>query len=295
MNTPGSASSPLPDRADCIPLDLKDRPQWALWRHVRRGGDRAKVPFQPDGRPAKSNDPATWCSFDTAWQAYCRGGWAGLVFAFADDDGLVGVDLDGCISPNGKMASWAYEVVCRLGSYAEISPSGTGVKIFTKSRKPPRGTKVDLPGENLPGLKTAAIEIYGRGRFFAITGHVFLDRPVCEADLEWIFAKYPFGLEQRHFGPRGITAQPPILCGQLLEGGRNVGLFRYACRLRALGMPDERIAETVHYVNACFCNPPLNAVELNAILKSALKYPSGKRKGSLWTLRAHGKTDCIKF
>ncbi|WP_295043294.1 hypothetical protein [uncultured Paracoccus sp.] len=41
------------------------------------------------------------------------------------------VDLDSCIDLlTGQLEPWAAEVVARFASYAEVSPSGTGVKIF---------------------------------------------------------------------------------------------------------------------------------------------------------------------
>jgi hypothetical protein len=44
---------------------------------------------------------------------------------------LVGIDLDSCRdSKSGRIADWAQEVIERFDTYGEISPSGTGVKLF---------------------------------------------------------------------------------------------------------------------------------------------------------------------
>ncbi len=52
-----------------------------------------------------------------------------------------------------------------LNSYTELSPSGTGVKVFAKGR---------LPGV---GRKNGGIEMYDTGRFFTVTGHHLPDTP----------------------------------------------------------------------------------------------------------------------
>src|SRR5262245_51509764 len=50
---------------DAIPVAMKAERRWLLWRLDWRdkgdgSGEWGKVPYQPDGRHAKSNDPATW-------------------------------------------------------------------------------------------------------------------------------------------------------------------------------------------------------------------------------------------
>jgi putative DNA primase/helicase len=79
---------------------------------------------------------------------------------FHPRDGLAGVDLDGCRNPHtGRFEPWVLEIVGELDSYAETSPSGTGVKIFVRGELP--------PGRRRRG----SIEMYDRGRFFTTTGH----------------------------------------------------------------------------------------------------------------------------
>jgi primase-polymerase (primpol)-like protein len=56
-------------------------------------------------------------------------------------------------------------VLVELGSYAEVSPSGTGVKVFVRGKLP--------PGRRRKGQ----IEMYDRGRFFTTTGHRLADSP----------------------------------------------------------------------------------------------------------------------
>ena len=94
------------------------------------------------------------------------------------DDGacLVGIDLDTCRDPqNGDLEPWAAEVIERFGSYTEISPSKTGVKIFAY-RVRLAGDAEDPGWEGRAAFKRSggehppAIEVYTEGRYFAVTG-----------------------------------------------------------------------------------------------------------------------------
>ena len=64
---------------------------------------------------------------------------AGFGFVLdADRDGIVGVDLDGCRDPtSGRIAPWAQKIIQSLRSYAEVSPSGAGVKILAAATRCP--------------------------------------------------------------------------------------------------------------------------------------------------------------
>src|SRR4051794_21365284 len=42
-------------------IDLDTMQRWVNWRNEQRGDDHlTKVPYQPNGRKAKANDPSTW-------------------------------------------------------------------------------------------------------------------------------------------------------------------------------------------------------------------------------------------
>ena len=119
-----------------IPHSLIVTPQWVVWRKVwdaERSKDK-KVPYNPrTKREAKSNDPTTWAPFEEAVAAYERGGFDGIGFVFSTNDPVVGIDLDGCRDPEtGLLKPWASDIVARLDSYTEASPSGTGVHVIAK-------------------------------------------------------------------------------------------------------------------------------------------------------------------
>src|SRR5262249_31070447 len=126
----------------------------------RRDGRWTKVPIDPkSGGRASSTDPATWGTFEQA-QGHCRRhGLAGIGFAFTKEDDIAGVDIDDCRDPaTGEIDQEAKEIIEKLGSYSEISPSSTGVKVFLKGKLPAKGNR------------KGRVEMYDHGRFFAVTG-----------------------------------------------------------------------------------------------------------------------------
>lgn len=169
MSTPkGSPSTPLAVIPENIPADLRALPQWLVWRLESRNGKPTKVPFNArTGKCAKSNDPATWCDFETALSAYRTRRYSGIGFAFAAGDGLCGIDLDHVIDrESGAVEPWALEALEKFrGAYIEVSPSGTGLRIFCRG-KPIRCGK---------GTVEKRIEVYDHSspRYLTVTGAVW--------------------------------------------------------------------------------------------------------------------------
>jgi hypothetical protein len=143
-----------------IPAQLKDVSRWVAWRAKPREFKVEKVPVCcHNGRKAKVNDPAAWASFEPAWNYAREHHLDGIGFVFSAGDDLCGVDLDDCRDPaTGDLKQSAWDVIRLLDSYTEVSPTGTGVKIFL------RGT---LPGQR---RRAGNIEAYSEGRFFTVTG-----------------------------------------------------------------------------------------------------------------------------
>ena len=53
---------------DNIPYCLRERPQWVCWRQEQRNGRPTKVPYDvKTGRKASSAGPATWTTFEEAY------------------------------------------------------------------------------------------------------------------------------------------------------------------------------------------------------------------------------------
>lgn len=114
---------------------LVDEKRWVGWRNELRGDKLTKVPYAPNGRKAKADDPATWRTRAEAEKVRAEivnglGGGVGIELGdLGADQHLGGVDLDTCLA-DGKFADWAEEVIARFNTYGEVSPSGTGAKLF---------------------------------------------------------------------------------------------------------------------------------------------------------------------
>lgn len=173
-----------------IPEQLKALDRWVLWRFILRKRadgkeDWTKKPFTAQGTAASSNNPKTWTSYDDAADTYVLGGFDGIGVMLGED--LHGIDLDDCRDPEtGELLTIAQEVLEKVDGYAEVSPSGTGLKIFTITNLDRSRTK-----------KSAGVELYRDGRYFTVTGHSINGHcalPGEVQDLGW-FVQKVFGEE----------------------------------------------------------------------------------------------------
>ena len=149
-----------------IPSELTEKRHFVLWREEsredKRGNRQAtKVPYQTNGRHAKPNDPSTWAGFDEVMDVYNNGGgYDGIGFCLGEGT-PIGIDLDHCCCPafDNVILPWAQDIIERMDSYAETSPSGKGIRIFVN-------------GGPLPchGRKKGPVEIYESGRYLTVTG-----------------------------------------------------------------------------------------------------------------------------
>ena len=100
-----------------IPSELKAQKSWVGYV-TKPNGDRIdKIPMNVlTGRPAKSNDPATWIDFDNAVGLAIARNYAGIGFMFQPP--YVGVDIDHCVK-DGAIAPYAVEILKALNSYSE--------------------------------------------------------------------------------------------------------------------------------------------------------------------------------
>jgi putative DNA primase/helicase len=144
-------------KVECIPEELKIRPQWVVWKAV---GDKPdKVPHSArTRRRASSTDLLTWSTFQEALEAYENGEYAGLGFVFSSADPYTGIDLDNCVGGDGEIAPWALEIGRYFDSYTELSATGTGLHVIVR-------------GE-VPNRRKGDVEVYSSKRFFTVTGHV---------------------------------------------------------------------------------------------------------------------------
>jgi hypothetical protein len=168
-----------PDLASVFPSPLGAQKRWTTWDlrpNKKPGGKPAKVPRSP------SNDPTTWKSQPEALGA--AAGHAGVGFQMLGAPGVVGIDIDHCIDAAGKFNEVATKILAALpDTYAEITPSGTGLRLFCSRAE----------GQEVPEFlnRDAGLECYvGKSaRYLTVTGSVLPGRaskyaPITEAALQ---------------------------------------------------------------------------------------------------------------
>ena len=163
MSVQTSRPQALKTIPECIPEEMKIRPQWVCWRYDLDEKDNwTKHPYNlQSGHRASHSDLMTWSTFEEILEAYEAGRYDGVGFVFCSGDPYTGIDLDGCRDPeSGEIEPWAAKIVQAFDTYTELSPSGAGIHIVAK------GT---LPGR---GRKRKYIEMYDMKRFFTFTGHL---------------------------------------------------------------------------------------------------------------------------
>lgn len=142
---------PLNGSPSNVPEALRKLANWVCHVNGR--------PINPiTGKYASSTDPETWCEFATAWNR--RKQYDGVSFALTLEAGIVGVDIDKCRNPKtGKLSAKAAQIAKLLDSYTEVSPSGTGIRIFVFGTIP----------RSRHNSKTG-VEVYNRAKFLTVTG-----------------------------------------------------------------------------------------------------------------------------
>jgi len=168
-----------------IPEELKAINRWILWRYEQvenKNGEVywSKIPKTSTGFNAASNKPSTWTTFENVLGVYNNGGYDGLGIVL-NGDGLVGVDFDHCVT-DGSIDSETQKKIDSLKVYAEISPSGTGIRLFGFGELPPHRRK------------SGNIEVYDDGRYLTATGHKINGKKVSDFSKELlVFHKEVFG------------------------------------------------------------------------------------------------------
>lgn len=148
---------------------LKNKPVWACWVYMDKGGGkRRKMPINPHtGKAAKSNDPATWGTLAEAQELAER---RGIGIGVKLGDGLCGVDLDHVRDPEtGALKDYARGLIAELGTYTEVSPSGTGVHMLMLADSKTPELQRSYRQDERTGRD--AIEIYTKTQFLTVTGN----------------------------------------------------------------------------------------------------------------------------
>lgn len=153
--------------ARTVPAELTSRPRW-----IRRTS--RKVPLTVDGAAASSTDPSTWSRHRDAARSAAG---TGLGFVL-DGDGVVCLDLDHCLDDEGAVAGWARNVLDAVGdTWVEVSQGGDGLHVWGYGELP-HGRRITVGG--------GSVELYGTGRYIAVTGTTFGDTPQRLGDLQHV-------------------------------------------------------------------------------------------------------------
>lgn len=169
-----------------IPTELKHLKQWCIWKYEHRQGKKTKVPYSINNQMAKSNDERTWADYESARAALHTYQADGLGFFFKEP--YMGIDIDDIaeeierFKQNDIADNLIFEMYESLKSYAEYSPSGTGIHIIIKG---------SVPGAR---RRKANVEMYDSGRFFTMTGNSLgkyteINKPN-ERTIERLYKKY---------------------------------------------------------------------------------------------------------
>lgn len=152
---------------------LKTRENWVCWRYEERDEDKpTKVPVNPNtGSYASSSDSSTWTDYETAVEfAESNSKADGIGVVFGSDDLLAGVDLDNVRDPEtGELEPWAEDIIERLDSYTEVSPSGTGIHVLVFGILPDDARTREKQESTLEAYDEAEVEMYDSGRFFTVS------------------------------------------------------------------------------------------------------------------------------
>jgi len=166
-----------------IPEELKSE-HFMLWRLEQREGRQTKPPINPSsGFKGNVQDPKQWTDYNNALGIHQSGRFrtSGISVVVHPESELVGLDLDKCIK-DGAFSNEAMEVLQKVNSYSEISPSGNGVRIFLYGK---------LPGK---GRRKENFECYDEGRHLTVTGNHIPDTPKIinrdQAVIDWFHQKF---------------------------------------------------------------------------------------------------------
>lgn len=158
----------LQTRNAAIPLELKEARQWAIWKRT----DAKKNPCSLDGSWMSWSNEDNKLTFEEVSRYP-------LIETFITlESGIIGVDIDGCIDESGEIhplvKSW-------LGpTYAEKSPSRTGIKMWVRGRLPnDKAILNEMVPWGIPGGHTG-IEVYADSRPFTVTGDII---PGCPSEI----------------------------------------------------------------------------------------------------------------
>lgn len=157
-----------------IPLELRQRRQWVVWRavvHKNKEGVTgiAKHPFRGDDPsvPADVSYPHTWVSFEEAVACYLRHSSvvSGIGYVLTAEDPYIVFDIDDPKRKPRLVQGYRDEFLRRIGHVNTLvmqSPSGEGFHVWMRGRM----------SSDSRELAELGAEVYQSRRFMTVTGQV---------------------------------------------------------------------------------------------------------------------------
>jgi hypothetical protein len=189
-------------RPDGVPSYLADQPRWVLWRLEPAFEDGKLIRWTKPpislltSKKCDVTQPTAWASFTSVVKALSVSkAWdGGGIVLGANEQGevLIGLDLDQCLDENGDALPWAMDFLTALGSYAEYSPGGNGVKCYARlpmdllsevqrllelSEKGPQARTRSFGDKTEDMAHAPGAQLFFAGRYFTVTGHHWAPSP----------------------------------------------------------------------------------------------------------------------
>jgi len=223
--------------------------------HVFPLKPNGKTPLTPNGFKAATTDPE---QIEAWWKKHPKAnigiacGASGLVVL--DGDVKHGADPDASLA---NLLNGHHTLPATLRAE---TPSGGWHQVFIA---PPDGEVRNSAGQLGPGLDVRAI-----GGYVVVAPSVVDGKPY-----RWVSDVAPAVFPECLQGELSQSPFKQATTG-LKQGARNDGVFRYASKLRGMGMAENEARELVLEAAAC-CIPPLDEAEAMRCLESAWRYPAG--------------------
>jgi primase-polymerase (primpol)-like protein len=245
-----------------IPDELTALRQFLLWRYIQKPEKPKpdKVPFTAMGYKADVTNPEHWSRYEIVLERSHRPGFCdGIGFVFTAEDPYCGIDLDHIWQSDAdEGVEWAAGVLERFSdTYSEVSPSGTGVKIWCKAKTPRCGKWA---------VESGAIEVYDHARFFTITGKSAGVMAITnhQVDVDALIANLD---EDRRQQPHAAIPDA------IPQGQRHNTLVSLAGTMWRRGMMAEAIEAALVVTDAKQCSPPHGPDHVRKIVASMSRWP----------------------
>jgi hypothetical protein len=151
------------------PAALAKMQSWLIWRYEPNpnGKKPLKIPYYADGNKrhgvqGSDKDKSRLTTFELAKAAAAKGGFTGVGIAMLGDHDITALDFDNCYDGSGELPPEIKAIAER--TYAEISPSGHGIRAFVRGSY---GSQKSPTTQDQYGFET----FFDSG-FVTFTGHV---------------------------------------------------------------------------------------------------------------------------